>query len=100
MVASVGDGIFCAKYNEGVMSGEPMAAFLPLQFTPLERLDGLLNCIRSWAGQDLLVLKPLDWFERGHGITGLALWGGGLSHDIREGKLPLETTSCGGRGSG
>jgi hypothetical protein len=78
MIASGGDGISRGQVNEGVIAGEPMSEFLPLHVLPLERLEGLLEWIKSWPVQDLMVLEPLEWFERGHDITGWARVGGGI----------------------
>jgi hypothetical protein len=73
MIASGGDGLSRGQVNERVMSGEPMAAILPLRLTPLKHSNVFLNWIRSWVGQYLLFLEPLDWFEWGNSIPGWAL---------------------------
>jgi hypothetical protein len=70
--------------DEGTMAGEPVAVCLPLHLDPLEKLTGLLEWIKSWAGQNLMVLKPLDWFERDRGITSQDGLGGGGCHTVVE----------------
>jgi hypothetical protein len=70
MIAQGADGISRGLLNEGVMAGTPMLAFLPFHKGALERSATLQGWIKSWAGEDMEILTPHDWFQRGHDIKG------------------------------
>ena len=51
--------------------GANMLQFVLLNQSALERSDNLLTWVQSWAPPSgLRVLKPLDWYELGHGLIG------------------------------
>ena len=53
------------------MSGESgMLDFVPLHLSALERQPEIVLWINTWLGEDLVILSPSDWFERGHDIVG------------------------------
>jgi hypothetical protein len=66
------DGLSRGNLLEGVMKGENMLTYVPLHLPALERSPKLLAWIRSWIeieeGLKLEVLKPEDWFCRGHDL--------------------------------
>jgi hypothetical protein len=69
------DGLSRGNLLEGVMKGTNMLDYVPLSKTALERSKGLEQWIRSWAtgeeGSDSLeILKPEQWFTRGHDMKG------------------------------
>ena len=64
------DGLSRGNFLEGVMAGNEMTSFLPLHLTAMDRSPILENWIRSWAPSDTHVLKPDEWYTRGHGILG------------------------------
>ena len=70
MISQGGDGISRGSLNEGVMAGLPMISFVPLHLGALERNTVTADWIRSWAGNQITFLEPLDWFQRGHDIVG------------------------------
>lgn len=70
MIACGGDGVSRGNTNEGVMSGATLLSFIPLHLTAIERAPELEIWLKNWLGPDSSVLKPIDWFERGHDITG------------------------------
>ena len=70
MIGQGSDGLSRGNLTEGVMLGRTMTSYVPLSATALERSAGLEKWIRTWAGDDLEVLSPKDWFSRGQGIAG------------------------------
>jgi hypothetical protein len=73
MIGQGSDGLSRGNLTEGVMLGRTMTSYVPLSDTALERSTGLEMWIRSWAGSDLEVLSPRDWFSRGQGIAGYSI---------------------------
>jgi hypothetical protein len=55
---------------EGVISGIPMADFLPFHMSALDQVEGLLPWVMSWLGEKCIVLEPEGWYERGHNVVG------------------------------
>ena len=70
MIAEGGDGVSRGSLNEGVMAGEDMLTFIPLQLSAVERSPTLLAWLKSWTGSSLEPLSPSDWFQKGHDIRG------------------------------
>lgn len=72
MIEQGTDGISRGNLNEGICKGERMLKFVvPLAETALQRASNLETWIRGWsAGEDLELLEPEGWFERGHCISG------------------------------
>jgi hypothetical protein len=76
MIAQGTDGVSRGFLLEGVMSGDDMLQFVDLAKTAVQRHPPLLEWIRSWADDPVLLkrrgkLKPLSpegWFVEGHGI--------------------------------
>ena len=68
------DGLSRGNLLEGVMKGENMLTYVPLHLSALERSPRLLSWIKSWIeipeAPPLEVLKPEDWFTRGHDLEG------------------------------
>jgi hypothetical protein len=73
MISSGGVGISRGQVNEGIMTGMPMTAYLPLQLSPLERSPDLRSWLHSWLLTKAVILKPMDWFELGHDISSCRL---------------------------
>ena len=74
MIAQGTDGLSRGEMYEGVMNGQSMLSFVPLHLGAVDRSPGLKEWINSWArrvrDEDLTLLTPEDWFERGHDIVG------------------------------
>jgi hypothetical protein len=70
MIGQGADGLSRGNLTEGVMSGHPMTSFVPLGKSALERSPALVDWIRTWTGENLTILSPDGWFERGQGIVG------------------------------
>ena len=72
MISQGSDGLSRGDMLEGVMKGQDMLSFVPLGKSALEEQKNLEEWIRSWIpnGRNAEVLKPEDWFERGHDIIG------------------------------
>ena len=70
MIAQGTDGVSRGNLLEGVMSGKPMAEFLPFHLSVLDRALDLLPWVKSWLGKSCKVLSPEGWFERGHNMGG------------------------------
>jgi hypothetical protein len=54
------------------MAGQTMISHIPLGKSALDRDASLEKWIRSWAGKNMEILSPDDWFFRGQGIDGFA----------------------------
>jgi hypothetical protein len=67
------DGLSRGSLPEGVMAGIPYLNFFSLNETAFERSPLLIDDFKDMIPfEDLLtVLKPRDWFERGHDIQWL-----------------------------
>ena len=72
MIDQGSDGLSRGNLLEGVMKGEKMLSFIPLHKSALDEQDNLECWIRSWIpnGKEAHVLKPEDWFVKGHDIAG------------------------------
>ena len=74
MKAQGADGLSRGNMLEGVMQHRSILDFVPLHLGALERNGGaeLLHWLRSWIPDrdDLVLLKPEDWFLRAHDIVG------------------------------
>lgn len=70
MIVQGTDGISRGRTNEGVMAGEMILSFIPTHLSAIDRSPKVWDWIVSWIGQQALLLKPIEWFERGHDITG------------------------------
>ena len=67
------DGLSRGEMYEGVMRGDSMLGYIPLDKSAIEQCPRLLNWIQSWSkasGMELECLKPADWFDRGHDFSG------------------------------
>ena len=72
------DGLSRGDLREGLMQGKQMISFVPLHMSALERSLKLEQWIRTWAGDDMIVLSPEDWFVKGHDISGGTRNGDGI----------------------
>ena len=86
MISQGTDALSRGDLQEGVMAGQGMLTFVPLQLNVMERSGAVLEWVRSWApDKEIVPLSEEDWYERGHG------WHGGAKND--EGIwVPTETT--------
>ena len=66
MIAQGADGVSCGSLKEGVCLGAAMSAFCPWGSAPIKSSPLLLDWIRDWLGETSELLKPMDWFSRGH----------------------------------
>lgn len=70
MIQQGTDGTSRGNFLEGVMMGQDMLSFVPLNESATERSPGLKEWIKSWTQEDLVLLSPEGWFTTGHGIVG------------------------------
>jgi len=67
------DGLSRGSLMEGAMAGTGMLVKMPLNLSAFERVRGskLLNWFRNWmcASNQLIPLKPEQWFFEGHGLA-------------------------------
>ena len=77
MIAQGTDGLSRGDIAEGVMAGETMLEFIPLNKSCLERSPLLRSWILSWLSplskgfeQEVCFLSIKDWFHLGHDIVG------------------------------
>jgi hypothetical protein len=70
MKAQGTDGVSRGQMKEGVSAGASMLSFIPFHLSAIDRSDELIAWIRSWAGPELEVLAPEEWFGRGHDHEG------------------------------
>jgi hypothetical protein len=78
MIAEGGDGVSRGILNEGVMAGESMLSFIPLNLSAKERSESLVPWIQDWVKGEVECLEPIDWFQLGHDIRGWTLPPGDL----------------------
>ena len=79
MISHVTDGISRGDMYEGIMKGETMLSFLPLEKSALARSPALSKWLEGWSstlGRKMAVLDPDGWFECGHNHNG-----GGINMD-------------------
>jgi hypothetical protein len=74
MISQGTDGLSRGVLAEGVMSGDPMAAFIPLHESALDRSQVLLEWLRIHCSISETMmfeaLSPEDWYVKGHDIIG------------------------------
>jgi hypothetical protein len=70
MIAEGGNGVSRGILNEGVMAGESMLSFIPLNLSAKERCETLVPWIQGWIKGEVECLEPFDWFQLGHDIRG------------------------------
>jgi hypothetical protein len=71
MVSQGTDGLSRGLVTGGVMIHQPMLQFVPLHLPACDRCPALLPWIQDWWPTPPVVpLSPIDWFERGHGLSG------------------------------
>jgi hypothetical protein len=70
MIAQGADGLSRGLLNEGVMAGESILSFVPFHLSAVDRSLKVCDWVKSWAGEEVLVLEPEAWFERGHNMVG------------------------------
>ena len=70
MIAQGTDGVSRGNLREGVAVGEAMISFCPWAKSALEVNSNLWTWVKLWAPNNIELLEPKDWFERGHDILG------------------------------
>ena len=70
MIAQGTDGVSRGYLGQGVMAGESMVAHIPVHVPANERSPNLVPWIRSWTGDDSILLDEEGWFQSGHDIEG------------------------------
>jgi hypothetical protein len=70
MITQGTDGVSRGFLALGVMAGDAMSSFIPIHLTAFDRSPDFLEWIKRWAGDQVSVLEPIDWFEGGHDIDG------------------------------
>ena len=66
MVAQGTDGVSRGCLKEGICLGDAMLIFCPWRKAPIDASPTLLGWIRDWFGERSKLLKPMDWYRRGH----------------------------------
>jgi hypothetical protein len=70
MIVQGTDGASRGQFHEGFTAGADMLSFIPLHLTPIQRAPLVENWVKSWAGKDIEILTPEQWFTRGHDHCG------------------------------
>lgn len=71
MIAQGTDGVSRGYLSQGVMAGEAMSAHIPIHLSAVDRSPAnLVPWIRSWSGDDAILLDTMGWFESGHDFEG------------------------------
>jgi hypothetical protein len=70
MIAQGADGLSRGLLNEGVMAGDSIISFVPFHLSAVERSPAVFDWVSSWADEEVLLLSPEGWFERGHDQIG------------------------------
>jgi hypothetical protein len=52
------------------MVGESILFFVPFHLLAVDQSTEVYDWVKSWAGKEVLLLEPEDWFERGHDLIG------------------------------
>jgi len=79
MIEQGTDGCSRGSLMEGVLAVREMLDFVNLAETAFERHPPLLTWVQMWTqNSKLKVLKPEEWFQEAHGITGGARNGDGI----------------------
>ena len=69
MIAQGTDGVSRGNLREGITVGETMISFCPWAKSAVEVNSKLWEWVMAWAQDDIELLEPKDWYERGHDIT-------------------------------
>ena len=85
MMAQGTDAISRGVCTEGLKGASAMISFIPLDRSALDRHKPLVDWVRSWAGKNLEVLTPEDWYTRGHDLEGGIRKNGFWYHKTRSG---------------
>jgi hypothetical protein len=72
MIAQGTDGLSRGDLSEGVLQGFNFLDFVPLHKSALDHCAGIIPWCLSWLPSSctLVPLLPLDWYSKGHGISG------------------------------
>ena len=74
MIEQGTDGLSRGDHSQGVMTGQPMINFVPLNKTAFQWSDALRRWIcDAWQGSGYKILSPEDWFCKGQG-SGNCIW--------------------------
>jgi hypothetical protein len=61
----------CCFPNTSTLFSSPLyISFVPFHLSAVDRSTELCDCVKPWAGEEVLLLEPEDWFERGHVLVG------------------------------
>ena len=75
MIAQGTDGLSRGDMLGGVMRGDPMLKFVPLNRSAVDEQPNLMKWIEKWAKghyhETVELLRPDDWVWKGHDIRGL-----------------------------
>ena len=84
MIEQGTDRLSRGDLTEGVMKGQSILEFVPLNLSATDRQPVVEDWLRSWlASKPVQLLQPSEWFTAGHGIGSWAL-------DIFGTKTPVE----------
>jgi len=71
MITQGTDGLSRGDLTEGVMTGQSILEFIPLNKSALERQPSVAQRVMSWVPDTkLYFLQPEDWYDVGHGYQG------------------------------
>jgi len=84
MIQQGTDGLSRGELLTGVMQGRDMLSFVPLHLSAQERSVAVSSWVQSWVSPALtmLPLRPIDWFELGHGVADWEVNADGLSSPL------------------
>ena len=69
MISQGSDGLSRGNLTEGVMCGDNMRDFIPINKSALDRSPSLGSWLHEWTEGEASFLDPTDWFWRGHEIV-------------------------------
>jgi hypothetical protein len=62
MIACGIDGLSRGELQVGALLQGGVGSMLPLHLSAIDRSPALIDWVRGWAGKDVLVAEPSDWF--------------------------------------
>ena len=82
MITQGADGVSTGYLGQGVMAGESMVAHIPVHVPANERSPNLVPWIRSWTGDESILLDEEGWFQSGHDIDAWTICCNGFERPI------------------
>ena len=74
MIAQGADGLSRGDLLAGSLNGKDPMSFIPTHLSAIQRSPSLKSWVTTWLSEggagNIVLLKPEDWFTRGHDIVG------------------------------